>query len=235
MLLECGRGADRDPAHGPGDDLRPDRPAAPVGADRAPARRGRRSHVLVRCDRGARRRLRSRAGELQELVERDFLVREPRSTIRGEEAYRFKHVLIRDVAYAGLPKSSRALLHRQMARLARRRARSRTSSSRSGPTTWTSRRSSTWSWKGGCRPSSPRRLRRHSSRQAAGRSRARRTPSLDACSCAPSELEPTLERRYLAARAAWRMTDFPTVSTEMLEVSEAAACKRVTAASKGGR
>ncbi len=55
-------------------------------------------------------------GELQELVERDFLVREPRSTIRGEEAYRFKHVLIRDVAYAGLSKSSRALLHRQMAR-----------------------------------------------------------------------------------------------------------------------
>jgi predicted ATPase len=53
--------------------------------------------------------------ELHELVERDFLVREPRSTIRGEEAYRFKHVLIRDVAYAGLPKADRALLHRQMA------------------------------------------------------------------------------------------------------------------------
>ena len=50
------------------------------------------------------------------LVEHDFLVREPRSTIRGEEAYRFKHVLIRDVAYAGLSKSSRAALHRQMAR-----------------------------------------------------------------------------------------------------------------------
>ena len=54
-------------------------------------------------------------GGLEELVARDFLVREPRSTIRGEEAYRFKHVLIRDVAYAGLSKSSRALLHRQMA------------------------------------------------------------------------------------------------------------------------
>ena len=44
----------------------------------------------------------------------------------GEEAYRFKHVLIRDVAYAGLPKSSRALLHRQMAEwLAGARARGR--------------------------------------------------------------------------------------------------------------
>ena len=37
-----------------------------------------------------------------------------------------------------------------------------------------------------------------------------------------AELEPTLERRYLAARAAWQMSDFPTVSAEMHEVSEAA-------------
>ena len=36
------------------------------------------------------------------------------------------------------------------------------------------------------------------------------------------KLEETLERRYLAARAAWRMTDIPTVSAEMLEVSDAA-------------
>ena len=56
------------------------------------------------------------ADALQDLVERDFLVREPRSAVRGEDAYRFKHVLIRDVAYAGLSKSSRAALHLQMAR-----------------------------------------------------------------------------------------------------------------------
>jgi tetratricopeptide (TPR) repeat protein len=37
-----------------------------------------------------------------------------------------------------------------------------------------------------------------------------------------AELEETLERRYLAARASWRLTDIPTVSTEMLAVSEAA-------------
>jgi hypothetical protein len=35
------------------------------------------------------------------------------------------------------------------------------------------------------------------------------------------ELDPTLERRYLAARAAWKLTDFPTVRTEMEEVREA--------------
>jgi ATP/maltotriose-dependent transcriptional regulator MalT len=36
------------------------------------------------------------------------------------------------------------------------------------------------------------------------------------------ELEPTLERRYEAARAAWRMADFPVLSTEMNQVLDAA-------------
>ena len=36
------------------------------------------------------------------------------------------------------------------------------------------------------------------------------------------ELEPTLERRYLAARAAWRLTDIPTLSAEMQVVRDAA-------------
>ena len=84
-------------------------------AHRAATGRRRGARVLVGRDRGARRQPTIKGGELHDLVERDFLVREPRSTIRGEEAYRFKHVLIRDVAYAGLSKSSRALLHRQMA------------------------------------------------------------------------------------------------------------------------
>jgi predicted ATPase len=56
------------------------------------------------------------ARELQELVDREFLVREPRSTIRGEEAYRFKHVLIRDVAYELLPRARRRELHEHAAR-----------------------------------------------------------------------------------------------------------------------
>ena len=36
------------------------------------------------------------------------------------------------------------------------------------------------------------------------------------------ELEPTLERRFQAARAAWRMTELPTVSVEMAKVLEEA-------------
>ena len=42
---------------------------------------------------------------LDDLLLRDFVTREPRSTITGESAYRFKHVLIKEVAYGGLAKS----------------------------------------------------------------------------------------------------------------------------------
>ena len=50
-----------------------------------------------------------------DLLLRDFITRESRSSITGEHAYRFKHVLIRDVAYAGLAKGARAELHQQVA------------------------------------------------------------------------------------------------------------------------
>src|SRR6266571_640430 len=52
---------------------------------------------------------------LDDLLMRDLLTRESRSTITGESAYRFKHVLIREVAYAALSKSSRADLHTKFA------------------------------------------------------------------------------------------------------------------------
>ena len=41
------------------------------------------------------------------------------------------------------------------------------------------------------------------------RSRASRTARRASCCSAPCELEPTLERRYHAARAAWRMSELP--------------------------
>src|SRR5829696_1973566 len=50
-----------------------------------------------------------------DLLLRDFITRESRTSITGERAYRFKHVLIRDVAYAGLAKGARADLHQQVA------------------------------------------------------------------------------------------------------------------------
>src|SRR4029453_1950283 len=52
---------------------------------------------------------------LEALIERDFLLSEPRSSISGEQAFRFKHILIREIAYSGLTKSARAKLHAEFA------------------------------------------------------------------------------------------------------------------------
>src|SRR5438445_1940766 len=52
---------------------------------------------------------------LDDLLLLHFLTREERSTISGESAYRFKHVLIREVAYGGLSKSGRAEYHTRFA------------------------------------------------------------------------------------------------------------------------
>jgi class 3 adenylate cyclase/tetratricopeptide (TPR) repeat protein len=60
---------------------------------------------------------------LLDLVRRDFLSARP----ARDDAYRFRHVLIRDAAYAGIPKELRAQLHERFAGLAER-----TPSGRSG-------------------------------------------------------------------------------------------------------
>src|SRR3954468_8788373 len=59
---------------------------------------------------------------LDDLLLRDLITRQERSTISGETAYRFKHVLIREVAYGGLSKSSRAEYHTKFAEWLRERA-----------------------------------------------------------------------------------------------------------------
>lgn len=53
---------------------------------------------------------------LLSLVRRDFLAPRP----GREDAYRFRHVLIRDAAYAGIPKEQRSQLHERFANLAAR-------------------------------------------------------------------------------------------------------------------
>ena len=87
-----------------------------------------------------------------------------------------------------------------------------TSCSRSAPTTSTTRRS--------CRPSStaPRRPKLASEAAAALEEAGRRALARESNRAARKlllravELEPTLERRYHAARAAWRMSELPAVS-----------------------
>src|SRR5512144_2251819 len=48
---------------------------------------------------------------LDDLLQREFLLREPRSSISSETAFRFKHALIREVAYTGMTKLARAQYH----------------------------------------------------------------------------------------------------------------------------
>ncbi len=52
---------------------------------------------------------------LRDLIRMDF-VRADRSTFPDDEGYRFRHILVRDAAYDGLPKEIRADLHRRFAR-----------------------------------------------------------------------------------------------------------------------
>ncbi|MDP9342371.1 MAG: AAA family ATPase [Actinomycetota bacterium] len=58
---------------------------------------------------------RSRASELLRGLVRRELIRPSRGSFPGQEAYRFRHQLIRDAAYEAVPKGERADLHRRFA------------------------------------------------------------------------------------------------------------------------
>jgi tetratricopeptide (TPR) repeat protein len=60
---------------------------------------------------------------LEELTRREFVAPEPRSAVANEPQYAFRHVLIRDVAYASLPRAQRAVKHRETAEWIEARAR----------------------------------------------------------------------------------------------------------------
>ena len=52
---------------------------------------------------------------LRALERREFVRRERRSSVAGETAYVFRHVLVRDVAYGQIPRGRRAEFHRRVA------------------------------------------------------------------------------------------------------------------------
>ncbi|MDQ3067893.1 MAG: AAA family ATPase, partial [Actinomycetota bacterium] len=153
---------------------------------------------------------------LDDLLLRDFITRESRSSISGERAYRFKHVLIRDVAYAGLAKGARADLHQSVAdwlsqiageelveirayHLDQAAAMHEELDGAVPPELAT--RASAALEKAGRRALA--REANHSARRLLVRS---------------VELEPTLTRRFLAARAARRIADLPAQAVEMERV-----------------
>src|SRR5262249_1708035 len=158
---------------------------------------------------------------LEDLELREFVLPEPRSTIRGEQAYKFKHVLIREVAYAGLSKADRAAYHAGFAEWLKERAAEELLEIRAHHLDHAAKLTAELDG------SAPDELRREAAEALAGggvRAFAREaTRTARQLFVRSVELEPTLRRRYLAARTAERLSDLPAVSREMEEVLEAAA------------
>jgi class 3 adenylate cyclase/tetratricopeptide (TPR) repeat protein len=59
--------------------------------------------------------MRPRVGACLQSLVRKELIRPDRSKIRGEDAFRFTHILVRDAAYSGIPKATRAQMHERLA------------------------------------------------------------------------------------------------------------------------
>jgi class 3 adenylate cyclase/tetratricopeptide (TPR) repeat protein len=157
---------------------------------------------------------------LDDLLLRDLLTREPRSTITGESAFRFKHVLIREVAYAALSKSSRAELHMKFAEWLRERADKELLEIRAYHLDQATKLLAELDG----RP--PVDLARTAAKalEAAGRRALSREAHQSARKLLlrAAELEPTLGRRYGAARASWKMADLATVASEMASIADEA-------------
>jgi class 3 adenylate cyclase/tetratricopeptide (TPR) repeat protein len=154
---------------------------------------------------------------LGELLLRDLVVREPRATITGEQAYKFKHVLIREVAYAGLSKSSRAELHEAYADWLGRRTGDELLEIRAFHL---DQAATLLAELDGAAPPELREIAAAALTKAGRRALSREAfRSARKLLLRAVELAPTLERRYYAGRAAWRLTDFPAVLVEMGEVA----------------
>jgi class 3 adenylate cyclase/tetratricopeptide (TPR) repeat protein len=158
---------------------------------------------------------------LDSLLLRDLIVREPRTTISGEQAYKFRHVLIREVAYAGLSKASRAELHRRFAGWLGERAGDELVEIRAFHLDQATRLLAELDG------AAPAELKEeaasaltHAGKRALSREAFRSARKL---LLRAVELSPTLDRRYFAGRAAWRLGDMTAVIVEMEEVASVAA------------
>jgi class 3 adenylate cyclase/tetratricopeptide (TPR) repeat protein len=159
------------------------------------------------------------------LLGREFLLREERSTISGDIAFRFKHGLIRDVAYTGMTKARRAKEHQAFAAWVGEHARDELAEIRAHHLEQAA------DLLGELNGSVPEDLARSAAEalEEAGR-RALRRGALGVARrtlLRAVELEASPERRYLAAHAAWRLADVPTVGDEAEEaLAEARAVGR---------
>jgi class 3 adenylate cyclase/tetratricopeptide (TPR) repeat protein len=157
---------------------------------------------------------------LDDLLLRDFVLSEERSSISGENAFRFKHVLIREVAYASLTKSARADHHAAFAEWLKERAGDELLEIRAYHLDHAAQLTAELN---GSVPPELQREAAEAVTEAGLRAFAREANrTARHLFVRAVELEPTLRRRYLAARAADRLSDLPAVSREMEEVLAAA-------------
>jgi class 3 adenylate cyclase/tetratricopeptide (TPR) repeat protein len=155
---------------------------------------------------------------LDDLLVRDLLTRETRSTITGESAYRFKHVLIREVAYSALSKSARAEYHTRFAEWLRERADKELLEIRAYHLDHATQLLAELDGRAPAElASTAAKALAAAGKRALGREahHAARKLLLRAV-----ELEPDLERRYNAARAALKLGDLGAVLVEMTAIAD---------------
>jgi class 3 adenylate cyclase/tetratricopeptide (TPR) repeat protein len=149
---------------------------------------------------------------LDRLLEREFLVPEERSSISGDHAFRFKHVLIRDVAYSGMSKVRRAQEHQVFAEWVGRRAPDELAEVRAHHL---DQAAELLAELDGAVPDDLARSAAEALEEAGRRALRRGALGVARRTLLRAvELEPSPERRYLAAHAAWRLADVPTVGDE---------------------
>ena len=154
--------------------------------------------------------------QLESLVLRELVLPETRSSISGERAYKFKHVLIREVAYGGLSKSARAAQHARFAAWLKERAGEELLEIRAFHL---DRASSLLAELDGSTPVELA-VEAAEALEAAGRRSMARESFTTARKLflRSVELEPNVQRRWYAARAAQRLGDMPAVAVEMEKV-----------------
>jgi class 3 adenylate cyclase/tetratricopeptide (TPR) repeat protein len=159
-------------------------------------------------------------GLLDDLMLREFLIREPRSSISGETAYRFKHLLIREVAYTGLAKLARAHHHARFAEWLGERAGDELLEIRAYHLDQAVEFLSELE---GAPPEELAEQTAGALVKAAKRAIARESyVTARKLGLRALELRPTLGARYVAARAAWRLQDWAAVEVEMAKVRDQA-------------
>ena len=153
---------------------------------------------------------------LDDLVDRQLLTREPLSSLPGEPAFRFRHALIRDVAYGGLTKSDRARLHQAFASWLRSRPADELVETHASHL---DRAAALLAELDGQVPAELRAEAAEALERAGRRALVREANRTARRLLLRSlELEPTLERRFYAARAAWRLWELPAAAVETDDV-----------------